>query len=1133
MSTVDLSRQITDPRKHYAGVRMQQGRVLTDDDFNEASILDDEELRRTRLHAIGAYGSPNAGFLPKNFAVGAGGKLDFTFTKGELYLGGLRLEMSIEEKFLEQKDWLDFDPAVEAVAAPAAGGARTDLVWMEAWQQPVTATEDKELFEVALGGPDTTTRWRTMRRMHLASGVAGNSCPESWAAVAAGFAGLGILNEEFELTTAATLTVSFTAPPIVGDLCSPPLAGGYLGAENQAIRVQMVDAGHYTWGYDDAAPLYRVLVSAKGGQMVKLTFQTPPKDAAHWPLKGQVMELLPWAAALPNGQRVAELAGHLCKVNVSYDPDDHTLEIDVPVPAGFNNLWAGRSDKAEFFDGSAEENFVYLRAWNRGDDIVSPASIPIANGDLGNTGLHVAFNGGPLRPADYWIIAARPAAPDTIMPWRLTSLAGAPPNGLKWYRAPLGLIQWSTDAQNNVTGVLVHDCRPPFLPLTRIRNCCSVTVGDGIESFGMFKSINAAIDSLPSSGGVVCVLPGRYEESVRISKRKNVTVHGCGVRSRIVAPKQEGEGSTALSILESVDICIETLALEGGGDAVIRVEHGEAVRIASCLVQFRDGREAFSVWPAIFIDGHLIELENNIVEPVPKDLDHIFHKVAEAVRGGTASAARGGVQLAGGCEHVRVAGNVIVGGIGNGITLGSILRFDDDHPDGDGRPDIDVDDPCAPCDPTDGGTPPDDGGKVHYRSAGDLYDIDIDDNVIVRQGANGIAVVRFFGLAKTGLVLVTVHGLRIERNRIFQCLRRPIATSKSAMTMLLGYGGISLAFVIDLEIDGNVILRNGHDWLSPVCGVFALAADGLRVEHNLIQDNGPRSAEPPDAAQPGIRAGVHIWLALSLQIGGSTKAETAVASFAVVQARRSGVDQLRVHGNRIQQPLGRALFMAGAGPMSITDNRLVSEGLSERVTDPFATTALVADFGISKEWTLGLLVALIYLIQGKLEQERICQLAREGVRTPILWSRLPTGKLAFNDNQVSFLMPDASPGLDLSSTLLLSLDDVGACDNQFEYHVENRVAVSDLLAVGQTVRTNDNRLAETWGRVKDSILSFGLLNTAADNQSTHCIQAAGLKRAVHDNLIMAEAFCDNACGNSRQIVNQLATGADMAFGLHT
>ena len=57
MSTIDLSRDATDPRKRYAGVRMQQGRVLTDDDFNEAAVLDAEEMRRTRLDAIGAYGA--------------------------------------------------------------------------------------------------------------------------------------------------------------------------------------------------------------------------------------------------------------------------------------------------------------------------------------------------------------------------------------------------------------------------------------------------------------------------------------------------------------------------------------------------------------------------------------------------------------------------------------------------------------------------------------------------------------------------------------------------------------------------------------------------------------------------------------------------------------------------------------------------------------------------------------------------------------------------------------------------------------------------------------------------------------------------------------------------------------------
>src|SRR6266567_9022657 len=112
MSTIDLTRQITDHRKHYAGVRHQQGRVLTDDDFNEAAVIDAEELRRTRIDTIGAYGAPDSGFLPKSFSV-AGGKLDFLISAGELYLGGLRLVVDADERFLEQKDWLDFDPAVD------------------------------------------------------------------------------------------------------------------------------------------------------------------------------------------------------------------------------------------------------------------------------------------------------------------------------------------------------------------------------------------------------------------------------------------------------------------------------------------------------------------------------------------------------------------------------------------------------------------------------------------------------------------------------------------------------------------------------------------------------------------------------------------------------------------------------------------------------------------------------------------------------------------------------------------------------------------------------------------------------------------------------------------------------------
>ncbi len=1131
MSTIDLSRMITDAAKHYAGVRHQQGRVLTDDDVNEAAILEAEELRRTRLHAIGAYGAPGPGFLPTAFTTSAG-RLDFTLTPGELYVGGIRLEMTEAERFLEQRDWLNFDKAT-APAPPAANLSRTDLVWIEAWQQPVTATEDSELFEVALGGPDSATRWRTMRRVHVLPGVSGEECPAVWAAALAGFAPMGTIDAEMKMATTATLTVTFTAAAVVGDLCAPPTAGGYLGAENQAIRVQMVDSGHYTWGFDNAAPLYRAAVTSRAGLPVVVTLLASPRDAAHWPLRNQVVEILPWSAALANNEPVAELSGHLCKVAVSYDPDTLAFEIDVPLPAGFNR-WTTRSDAADF-----ATEFVYVRVWNRGEDLASPASIPIGTGALGSTGLSVAFAGGPLRPADHWVIAARPAAPDAVAPWKLTLPSGAPPNGIDRYRVPLGLIEWTSDANGNATGILIDDCRPPFLPLTRLRGCCTYTVGDGVISYGMFATIADALAALPATGGTICVLPGTFREAVRIVDRTNITLHGCGPRSRIVAPEAEGAASTAIAIAGSRDIRVEGLALEGGNQPVVRIERSEVVHVEGCLVQYRDIRgRRFSPWPAIYVDGEAIGIEGNIIEPLPDDLRRIFSKLAAPDRAIEADVARGGIQIGGGSETVRIAGNVILGGLGNGITLGSILRIDIDNPDGREVPDIDIDDPCAPCAPTDHGSDDnDDNDGVTYESAGDLYDIEIVGNHIGRHGANGIAVVRFFGLRTGGMPLVSVHGLTIADNDILGCLRRQIGTPTSALMLLLGYGGIALAYVTDLVIEGNLIAGNGVDWRDPVCGVFVLAADGMRIEHNVIRRNGAPGGDSAGNARPGIRAGIHIWLALSL-----TKEPKYAGVLNAAAARRAashGVDQLRVHANQVEQPLGRAIFMLGAGPMLITDNRFVSEALADNVTDRFSRTVLIGNFGVSREWTLGLLYAMALLILSRIGIDSltryICPVAKLGIFTRGIELGLPTGKTLFNDNQVSFHMPDPEQGVDLSSALLFSFDDMSACDNQLEYHVaepRRRIALADLIAVAMTVRTSDNRLAETWGRAFLSLLSVGLMNTAADNQSTHCIRAIGLQRAVHDNLVLGEMFCRNLCtgGDKDDVGRDVAGGFGFMAG---
>src|SRR3954471_1980765 len=60
--TKDISRLLFQTEKHYAGVRLQQGRVLLDSDVNEAAKLHEEDRRRALVDAIGPCGSPDQGF---------------------------------------------------------------------------------------------------------------------------------------------------------------------------------------------------------------------------------------------------------------------------------------------------------------------------------------------------------------------------------------------------------------------------------------------------------------------------------------------------------------------------------------------------------------------------------------------------------------------------------------------------------------------------------------------------------------------------------------------------------------------------------------------------------------------------------------------------------------------------------------------------------------------------------------------------------------------------------------------------------------------------------------------------------------------------------------------------------------
>jgi hypothetical protein len=1171
MATIDLSRHATDFRKNYTGVRMQQGRVLTDDDFNEQTRLDAEDTRRTRIDVIGPVGSPDDGFLitsPAFYAFGT----TFTIKAGSFYLGGQRLTLDADEVYHLQKDWLQQGAAAgDRPATP--GGQRFDLAYLETWQQPVSAIEDSELLEVALGGPDTSTRIRNLRRVRVLPGVANGDCNDAWAALLTSLASQGTLNKEFELVPDARLRVEPDGTTGTADLCSPPVPGGYLGAENQAIRVQIVGPGECTWGFDNAAPLYRVQLGVDTlAQRRRITMLTLPKDQAHWPLANQTVELIPWSALLANGQKISELRGHLAKVTTSYNPDDNFFDIDVAPSNDFSGQLFGETWKQRTgVNGDAttlddEGEFFYLRVWNRGSDTATPARITIpANGvvTLAHTGLRVRFSGTQLRTDDFWIIAARPDAPNTFVPWELTT--NRRPHGVRRWIAPLAVIRWPG---GTTPGTVVNDCRETFLPLTRIRSCCTVTVGDGNESHGHFTSIQAAVDSLPEKGGRVCVLPGVYEETIRIVNRHDITISGCGPRTRLVgiAPTGTNPVAPVIEIVGGHDFGLEDFAVrafddganlsglgisllgrnifsEIPGEATSEILNASLSGLSVTAGQ-RSGLRArfvrqlcvhgceFSNLDRACLEHSVVLLadevcfERNVIEVSA----HSNGMPSAPPAGGLEAVAplpplpgvfvpgtnaRGGLQIEGTSEDVLIHNNLIRGGSGNGITLGSVRTSTD--PDDIGPGDDDGTffpiDPCDPKDDLDISVEIDPGNPDSRTfSTGPLENIRIVGNRIHDHGGCGIAVDRFWNL--DGLdEFITVIDLTIQQNLIRRCLLRAVEEPSSSLSFCIGYGGIALADVENLVIQDNVIRDCGSGPREAVCGVFVLHGEGVEITRNRILDNGfveEASADPigssggsgttsTTAPKRGYRGGIVI--AYTLAPTRFTAIDDLFNYLADTAPLQVGEPAAKIHDNIVTAPLGRALFLNALGPVTVQANQFTTRGLGPGggFSGSFmASTVWILNLGLSNEIFFQH-AAFSYIGQGQIDP-----MGNMGANLDDfhIGRAMANGQVLFSDNQVNTDLLALGGNFSIAAVLIITLDDLGFHDNQCEanlYLIDDLV-LSHALLFGMSLRATGNRFKEGFISAFLSALTLGLMaNTTALNQGTHCIFAMGGKLVDQGN----------------------------------
>ena len=566
----DRSRTTDDVREAYRGVVAQQGRVILDRDFNASESLLSARTAADALDFVGPCGTPDDGFAisppaksppapplwtpPAPLPAPSPHRFDLRVSPGTMYVGGQRAvlaegETALSYAYFDQPDWIAPDDPLPAILVAAAGNEvmrfelkhRFELVYLELSEQEVSAVEDPDLLDVALGGPDTTQRTRLRRRIRRLPALSAD-CAASWADAAGLWRerdGLVLDPRDLHLAPLVRLQVGFTQDAGAANPCDPIATGGYLGAENQLIRVAISDAGasgeaELIWGYDDASFLYRVAAVSGGGTMLALA--ADPPDAFHIPATGQVVEILRTAAVLgaapdatdPTGKAVilrcvAEPRGVVRTLTQPYgaigsaDPT-RQLVLDQALPAAY----------------LADKTPLFVRVWQ------GRASFPPAGGTVAltnpvsgaATGVAVTISlpkGAVLTEGAYWQIALRPATPQAVYPERFLA-APQPPDGPRQWACALATVDWLT-----LEAPVVHDCRQTFESLVALTRrhpgCCTIGVRPE-DLLAPGNDLQAIVDRAAAlgPGARVCFDRGAYllKAPLRLTARHaGLTLEGC------------------------------------------------------------------------------------------------------------------------------------------------------------------------------------------------------------------------------------------------------------------------------------------------------------------------------------------------------------------------------------------------------------------------------------------------------------------------------------------------------------------------------------------------------------------------------------------------------------------------------
>jgi hypothetical protein len=407
---------------------MQMGRVQIDADWNEQTSILLGYMRALTRDLFGSAAGPAAdcGFqivtrdnrdaLPDDVAAAVAEALkaegkgdldddDLMIMPGRYYVAGLPVQFAVPVRYRAQP------------GAPYGSGVTTLhdtdwIVYLDVWEEFVSADQDSNLREAALGGIDTCGRARIQWRV-LVGAKPEDRDTSQWAPIGSG-------------------RIKVRANPAeTGDsLCSVTPDARYRGAENQLYRVEIQRGGPagtgsaatFKWSRDNGAVTFPIRSSAGP----EVTLAHLGRDEWTTLTEGDWVELVDdTAIALNQGGVLAQVA--------SVDRDDLRVELSLP---------DGSTALQSYSEQNAGAVHAFLRRWDHRGDAKAGGALAIVEGteiEL-EDGIKVQFeSGGVYRAREYWLIPARTATGDVEWPGGSDAPIFRQPDGPAHFFAPLAM----------------------------------------------------------------------------------------------------------------------------------------------------------------------------------------------------------------------------------------------------------------------------------------------------------------------------------------------------------------------------------------------------------------------------------------------------------------------------------------------------------------------------------------------------------------------------------------------------------------------------------------------------------------------------------------------------------------------